>query len=808
MSSVRVAVRARPFSERELASSSHFCLEMKGKKTILYNCGEVHTGRGSAKEFHFDHSYWSVGKDNAHCVGQEQVYSDLGGPVIKAAFAGYNSCVFAYGQTGSGKTYTMTGSATEPGLIPRICKELFSQIEGSGSGGDSAVSYRTELSYLEIYNEKVRDLLAGGKAGPALRIREHPREGPYVEGLSQHAVHDYTGVACLLTAGNSLRATASTKMNDSSSRSHAIFTLTMTQAVLECGVPSETRSKLHLVDLAGSERASATGAEGVRLKEGSSINKSLVCLGTVISALADKAAHHGKKTLYVPYRDSVLTYLLKDSLGGNAKTIMIATYSSYGETLSTLRYASRARAIINKPVVNEDSSVKVIRELKSEVERLKAIITTQHLSMEVVAGENMSKTTGSLVADIHKKEEKVAELTKEWASKWKDIQQIMKVVYSEPFCVYDQKAHDLALHCNGAKLVVHSDHPHLVGVDPDILSTGLVFLYLKGECTIMGSQSAKPPPDIAVPGADIADLHCRLVVQRGKVVLHPLNGECFINRVLVTTPGRLRQGDLLQLGSSAVFRFNHPQEAKRLRKRHSEGLLGANRLARHRRARTRSTPHTLSSPPPSPTTASPATSVVELHSEAVLRACDPTSPPATSLTFSQVQRSQKSHLALPLELGRSFEEWNSLSLAKIAMSPLTILRTLVTPYSDTLPQHHHSDENIEPGRVSSPPSCWWRRLLCAVLLLCNAPWLLGVFGTLTVPAVSMLAMLVSSIKLCAVLQKCWLSRWLATVLALLTTALVTPVVGLCSITVGAGLSSLSALHLIPPIPQQRTRKPV
>jgi hypothetical protein len=550
-----------------------------------------------------------------------------------------------------------------------------------------------------------------------------------------------------------------------------------------------------------SERASATGAERVRLKEGSSINKSLVYLGTVISALADKAAHHGKKTLYVPYRDSVLTYLLKDSLGGNAKTIMIATVSpadsSYGETLSTLRYASRARAIINKPVVNEDSSVKVIRELKSEVERLKAIITTQHLSMEVVAGENMSKTTGSLVADIHKKEEMVAELTKEWASKWKDIQQIMK-------------AHDVALHCNGAKLVVHSDHPHLVGVDPDILSTGLVFLYLKGECTIVGSQSAKPPPDIAVPGADIADLHCRLVVQRRKVVLHPLNGDCFINRVLVTTPGRLRQGDLLQLGGSAVFRFNHPQEAKRLRKRHSEGLLDANRLARHRRARTRSRLHTLSSPPPSPTTASPAVSVVELHSETVLRACDPTSPPGTSLTFSQVQRSQKSHLTLPLahELGGSFEEWNLLSLAKIAMSPLTILRTLVTPYSDSLPQHHRSDENIEPGRVSSPPSCWWRRLLYAVLLLCNAPLLLGVFGTLTVPAVSMLAMLVSSIKLCAVLQKCWLSRWLATVLALLTTALVTPVAGLCSITIGAGLSSLSALHLIPPIPPQRTRKPV
>jgi kinesin family protein 16B len=363
-------------------------------------------------------------------------------------------------------------------------------------------------------------------------VREHPKEGPYVEGLGKHEVKDYRSIAALLETGNSHRATASTKMNDASSRSHAIFSLIVTQAVFECGLPSETRSKLHLVDLAGSERVSATGAEGDRLKEGGSINRSLVCLGTVISTLADKAARHGNKKPYIPYRDSTLTYLLKDSLGGNAKTIMIATVSpsdsSYGETLSTLRYASRAKAIINKPVVNEDASVKVIRKLRSEIARLKAIITTQQLSVDVVPGK-IPKSTISLYEDIHKKEEQAAELTKEWASKWKDIQQIIE-------------AHDVALHSEGTKMVIHSDQPHLVGIDPDILSTGLVFFYLKSDCTTVGSHSADPPADIVVPGVDIADQHCQLAVQRGRVLLHPLDGDCYINRCRVTSPGRLRQG--------------------------------------------------------------------------------------------------------------------------------------------------------------------------------------------------------------------------------------------------------------------------
>lgn len=811
MSAVQVAVRARPLSQRELASDCHFCLEMRGRSTTLYpklsthrRKGEGPVARTNAKEFYFDYSYWSVNVNDNHYANQEQVYSDLGIPVIEAAFAGYNSCVFAYGQTGSGKTYTMTGYGAEPGLIPRICGGLYSRIE-SGVEGRS-VSYKTEVSYMEIYNEKVRDLLAeGGKVKQKLRVREHPKEGPYVEGLSRHVVEGYRGIAALLEAGNSQRATASTKMNDTSSRSHAIFTLVMTQAVFECGLPSETRSKLHLVDLAGSERASATRAEGARLKEGGSINRSLVCLGTVISALADKAAHHGNKSPYIPYRDSVLTYLLKDSLGGNAKTIMIATVSpsdsSYGETLSTLRYASRAKAIINKPVVNEDASVKVIRELRSEINRLKAIITTQHLNMDMVPGK-LSKSTVSLVEDIHKKEEQVAELTKEWASKWKDIQQIIE-------------ARDVALHSEGAKMVVHSDQPHLVGIDPDILSTGLVFFYLKGDSTTVGSVSANPPADIVVPGADIADQHCRLAIQRGRVLLQPLGGECYINHCRVMSLGRLRQGDLLQLGGSAVFRFNHPQEAKRLRKRHSDGLLDPRRPARQRhykRVKFQDTPcsHGLSTCQSSP---KPVT-VMELQSRAVVRATEH-SPPATSVTFPGVQRSQGSYLIASGERQEEAmkEGWSALSLVKIAMSPLTLLKMVVNPLCVVETAAASNDQTTltedhlcEPGTAQSPLR--WRRWLYVLLLLCNAPLLLVVVGILTFPAFSILAVLLSSVKVLGTFRRFWPSHWLATLLAVVTTFVVAPVAGLCDVVFRVGFSSLTALHLLPPsLSLHRTQQP-
>jgi kinesin family protein 16B len=325
---------------------------MKDRQTAL----SASQAAGEPKRFTFDYSYWSFRATDDHYVSQEKVHSDLGQLVLEAAFTGYNASIFAYGQTGAGKTYSMMGWDGQPGLVPRISQELFTKADGKDQN-----SFRVEVSYLEIYNEKVRDLMIDGGVKHNLKVREHPQTGPFVDGLSKHTVLSSTDLLHLIELGNNHRTTAATQMNDVSSRSHAIFTINFTQAQILEGIPSETTSRMNLVDLAGSERVESSGATGDRLREGSNINRSLTTLGLVISALATNSAIASKanseKKKFVPYRDSVLTWLLKDSLGGNSKTIMLAAISpadiNYGETLSTLRYANRAKSIVNKPVVNE-----------------------------------------------------------------------------------------------------------------------------------------------------------------------------------------------------------------------------------------------------------------------------------------------------------------------------------------------------------------------------------------------------------------------------------------------------------------------
>uniref|UniRef100_A0A4W6C2Z6 Kinesin-like protein n=1 Tax=Lates calcarifer TaxID=8187 RepID=A0A4W6C2Z6_LATCA len=331
--------------------------------------------KDKGKTFSFDFSYDSTDRASPTFASQERIFHDLGSDVLKAAFEGFNACVFAYGQTGSGKSYTMMGHTEDKGLIPRICEGLFWEI--------SHRSKSDAVSYLEIYNERVRDLL---------NKTNHSHRGVR-QNLSKHSIHNHSDMEDLIILGNASRTTASTGMNDFSSRSHAILTISFTQAWFDAELPRETLSKIHLVDLAGSERADATRTTGTRLKEGANINKSLVTLGSVISTLVSvfflcdlpadlsvggPSTKKKQQQIFIPYRDSVLTWLLKDSLGGNSMTTMIATVSpadvNYGETLSTLRYASRAKNIVNSPTVNEDGSVKVIRELQAEVARLRRLL--------------------------------------------------------------------------------------------------------------------------------------------------------------------------------------------------------------------------------------------------------------------------------------------------------------------------------------------------------------------------------------------------------------------------------------------------
>ncbi|KKZ66981.1 hypothetical protein EMCG_07326 [[Emmonsia] crescens] len=368
---VRVVVRVRGFLPREIKRGAECLISMNPdtQSTTLMarpNSGaqdpanaRIHS-RGKVledKTFTFDNSFWSHDRDDEHYATQEDVYNCLGEEFLDHNFEGYHTCIFAYGQTGSGKSYTMMGTEEQLGLIPRTCEDLFQRIESSESPD---ISYNVRVSYFEVYNEHVRDLLVPRTDPPYyLKIRESPTDGPYVKDLTDVPVRSFSEIMRLMRKGDASRTTASTKMNDTSSRSHAVFTIMLKQIHhdLSTDETTERTARIRLVDLAGSERAKATEATGQRLREGSNINKSLTTLGRVIAALADnKPGRLRKNKEVVPYRDSILTWLLKDSLGGNSKTAMIACIapSDYEETLSTLRYADQAKHIRTRAIVNQD----------------------------------------------------------------------------------------------------------------------------------------------------------------------------------------------------------------------------------------------------------------------------------------------------------------------------------------------------------------------------------------------------------------------------------------------------------------------
>lgn len=347
--SVKVAVRVRPFNSREKDRNSKCCIEMPNK--TMTRIQDPDNPDQPPKEFSFDFSYWSHDGYEVNAEGmcvqtapnyadQRTVFDDLGQGVLNNAFKGFNCSLFAYGQTGAGKSYSMVGYGPNKGIVPITCDELFKSItENKGKGN---IRYEVTFSMLEIYNEQVRDLLTKDNPKGGLQVRQNPKEGSFfVQGLKKVAVGSYIEIEKRTEEGTSNRTVAATQMNATSSRAHTVVTVTFDQiSKNDSGQETKKSSTINLVDLAGSERADSTGATGDRLKEGANINKSLSALGNVISALADLSM--GKKKVMVPYRDSVLTKLLQNALGGNSKTIMIAALSpadiNHDETLGTLRY--------------------------------------------------------------------------------------------------------------------------------------------------------------------------------------------------------------------------------------------------------------------------------------------------------------------------------------------------------------------------------------------------------------------------------------------------------------------------------------
>uniref|UniRef100_A0A7N8XV84 Kinesin family member 1C n=1 Tax=Mastacembelus armatus TaxID=205130 RepID=A0A7N8XV84_9TELE len=557
--SVKVAVRVRPFNSRETGRNAKCVIQMQGNTTCISNPKQTKDG---AKNFTFDYSYWShtTAEDPAF-ASQTQVYKDIGEEMLLHAFEGYNVCIFAYGQTGAGKSYTMMGKQEpgQEGIIPQLCEDLFQR---TGENRDPDLTYSVEVSYMEIYCERVRDLLNPMSQG-TLRVREHPILGPYVEDLSKLAVTGFPDIRDLMDVGNKARTVAATNMNETSSRSHAVFTIVFTQ-----------KRRDQMTSLDTEKRADSSGAKGTRLKEGANINKSLTTLGKVISALAEMS-NKKRKSDFIPYRDSVLTWLLKENLGGNSRTAMIAALSpadiNYEETLSTLRYADRAKQIRCHAVINEDPNAKLIRELKAEVERLRNLLFSQGLQELLgsagiytfytgihavycphtgiyTMNEYSQCQTDVFVSVLQETEKIIAELNETWEEKLRKTESIRlerEALLAEM---------GVSIKEDGGTLGVFSPKgtPHLVNLNEDPLMSECLLYYIKEGFTrsVAVSLQLFSSPQTLV------------------VTLEPLVGaETYVNGKQITEAVVLKQGNRIVMGKNHVFRFNHPEQARLERER-------------------------------------------------------------------------------------------------------------------------------------------------------------------------------------------------------------------------------------------------
>ncbi|KAG0367961.1 kinesin-like protein Klp8 [Gamsiella multidivaricata] len=594
---IKVVVRCRPLNSREISKKAECIIHMDGNMTTITKPEGPEGGGSITKSFSFDHSYWSFDKKDPNYAGQERLYDDLGVELLNHSFNGYNTCIVAYGQTGSGKSYSMMGYGEDRGIIPLSCSELFRRIEANK---DPTLSYRVEVSYMEIYCERVRDLLNPKNKGH-LKVREHPSLGPYVEDLSKLMVTSFQDIENLMDEGNKARTVAATNMNETSSRSHAVFTVLLTQKRYDVETKLETEkvSRICLVDLAGSERANSTGATGARLKEGANINKSLTTLGKVISALADASSvpapkKGAKKTpeVFVPYRDSVLTWLLKDCLGGNSKTTMIAALSpadvNYDETLSTLRYADQAKRIKNKAIVNEDPNAKLIRELKEELQELRSKLgvsdplqtgsnlATPNALVTIVDlhGNSRTLTREQLQDEVQASEKIMAELNETWEEKLRKTQEIQQE--------RERTLEELGISVEKGHIGVHTPKkmPHLVNLNEDPLMSECLVYQLKSGKTHVGKLGSSTPADIRLSGSNILDQHCYFENNNSVVTIYPGSSSMtMVNGLRISKPKRLRSGFRVILGDYHVFRFNHPEEVRKERDQQQQNTAASSSVS-------------------------------------------------------------------------------------------------------------------------------------------------------------------------------------------------------------------------------------
>ncbi|XP_070157027.1 kinesin-like protein KIF14 isoform X1 [Polyergus mexicanus] len=587
-SNLTVGIRIRPLNSKELNDPKVKRVVQGNGQNVVVECESVH------HTFMYDHCFISYNDPlTPGHANQEIVFRNMVLPLVQNAFEGYNVCLFAYGQTGSGKSYSVMGvdsahlSVTpfdeKVGIIPRFCQEIFTQAHENPQ-----IITTVEISYFEIYNEKIHDLLAstnnGSKKAP-LKVREHPVFGPYVVDLSQHCVQSYKDLQAWLKVGNSQRATAATGMNEKSSRSHSIFSIILTQThsdnKLDCeSLDADRRSKINLVDLAGSERLSQTSATGDRLREGVSINKSLLTLGKVIVSLTENT--NNRKQGFVPYRESVLTWLLKESLGGNSRTAMLGTVSPANihveETLATLRYACQARAIVNRIRINEDPHDRVIRELQAEVQRLRGVREGYEKQIGVIPRrllnciEPMHQSDGKV-----KQKQKEIDKLKDQLKKTEEQLAATQMSWHEKFQKAEEKKSSELKYLRRCGIAIEIDFHEkdkqacLVNLAADpMLSGTLLYLIPPGLVRVgksSGPESTLRKLDIMLDGPLVRELHCSIENKGGKLILTPeMDGDTYVNGQIITGKIMLKHGDRLVIGGNHYFKvlnpYNEPCNAK------------------------------------------------------------------------------------------------------------------------------------------------------------------------------------------------------------------------------------------------------
>ncbi|TTE07140.1 Kinesin-like protein KIF13B [Bagarius yarrelli] len=548
-SNVKVAVRVRPMNRREWLfiffshiinrkGPEHKMCDRNGGKPNLSVSSQWEPGKIRLQVFAYDYCFWSMDEsEKEKFAGQDVVFQCLGESLLHNAFQGYNACIFAYGQT-----------ADQPGLIPRLCSSLF---ERTVQHQREEESFTVEVSYMEIYNEKVRDLLDPKGSRQALKVREHKVLGPYVDGLSRLAVASYKDIESLMSEGNKSRTVAATNMNEESSRSHAVFNIILTHTLrdLQSGGAGKNKSK------------------------------------------------------FVPYRDSVLTWLLKDSLGGNSRTAMVATVSpaadNYDETLSTLRYADRAKSIVNHAVVNEDPNARIIRELREEVEKLRDQLTQAE-----------SMKAPELKERLEESEKLIQEMTVTWEEKLRKTEEIAQE--------RQKQLESLGISLQSSGIRVGEDKCFLVNLNADPALNELLVYYLKTRMqslanfpsgspserhsSVFGahrfanpafwdrcvfSRATKVYPclsgthdvgsadsqDIQLCGMGIQAEHCVInITADGAVFLNPYkNSRTCVNGSPVTSQQQLQHGDRILWGNNHFFRINLPKRRLRPAAEEEEG---------------------------------------------------------------------------------------------------------------------------------------------------------------------------------------------------------------------------------------------